>query len=221
MAQFLLALLSITSLAAGPQTPPTKTISLSIDGKPVSVAVVKRDGKFYAPLEDLALAMGASFTTSQKPDGTISLLLTTKTPESKPLGAVKGVITYFFNRNFGSKPDVGARIWLAEGDVSIAESDFFEGGDDQATIYQGKDAASPKSEQPKVVVKIAATSTASGDGTFELKDVLPGKYTVIIESKHRKELNSRDVIGVIVCHPVKVSAGKSIEVSHDFGVTSI
>jgi hypothetical protein len=46
----------------------------------------------------------------------IELSKTTKTSEVIPAlqGSVSGVVTYFFNKNYGDKPDVGAQIFIVD-----------------------------------------------------------------------------------------------------------
>jgi hypothetical protein len=43
-------------------------------------------------------------------------------------GMVKGTFTYYFNENYGNRPDVGAKVWIIKGEnISIPESDWVFG----------------------------------------------------------------------------------------------
>lgn len=61
----------------------------------------------------------------------IDLSKTTNTNEIIPAiqGSIFGVVTYYFNKNFGDKPDVGAEVYIADSteipDFSLATVDSF------------------------------------------------------------------------------------------------
>lgn len=71
----------------------------------------------------------------------LDLSKTTKTNEIKPAiqGSIFGVVTYFFNKNYGDKPDVGAEVYIADSikitDFNLATVDSFHYASFYKNIY--------------------------------------------------------------------------------------
>ena len=64
----------------------------------------------------------------------------TNTAESKPItGNITGVVTYYFNENYGDKPDIGAEVYAADStqipDFSYATVDSFYHGNFYRNIW--------------------------------------------------------------------------------------
>lgn len=79
----------------------------------------------------------------------------------KPDGHLKGVVTYFFNNNFGDKPDVGAKIY------AIKKDDF-----DEKKIKSIKDFLAAKAidvSRQIIQVDIHSDSLDINTKTFEMK----------------------------------------------------
>lgn len=199
------------TMAAGPMT------RLLINERPASTAVKMIDGRYYVPLDDLAKALGATTTITLKPEEGTVVALTFKEPGKPEVGAgatVTGVITYYFNANDGSKPDTGARILLARGEFKIPKS----GALLPEAIETYKDGSN---ERIRVKLDLVGKATADGSGRYEIKDVPAGKYTLVVESKHRTDTNLRDTTGQVVCIPVVVEGGKTKDVSWDFNLRNV
>ncbi|HEY4000167.1 MAG TPA: hypothetical protein VGO93_14940, partial [Candidatus Xenobia bacterium] len=69
-------------------------------------------------------------TSAAWPNQTVTVYPKAATPDRAPTrsghASVKGTLTYYFNDNYGEKPDTGARIWLGAGAVpSIATTRDF------------------------------------------------------------------------------------------------
>lgn len=130
-------------------------------------------------------------------------------------GHIRGTLTYYFNNNYGSRPDVGSQIWLTKGRIEVPSSAFFLGSSDQIAI--------DKARYCSVVHTIA-----DGNGVFDLGEVMSGDYTLIIQSDHTKgapgsgtaAATMRDVGGRVVTFPVALSSGQTIDRSWDFGISS-
>lgn len=194
---------------------------LFINGKASSTEVKIIEGRYYLSLEDLSRALGATTTITAKPGEatTISLGIPVQDredPSKIATGSISGVITYFFNDNFGSKPDTGSKITVVNGRVTIAKTSFL--------ILAGPEIFTPATgDKPaeSMAIKVIASATADGTGRYELKDIAQGEYTVIIESQHRTGRSLRDIKHQTICIPIRVNAGQSVSTSWDFKLDSI
>jgi hypothetical protein len=121
-------------------------------------------------------------------------------------GRITGTLTYFFNYNYGNKPDVGAVVWLVRGFVDVPETAYFHGPDDIMTV------GGPVHYEP------VTRTVADGDGNFVLPDVRAGEYTVIAESAHRDGTFTRDKSGKVATFQVTVKSGEASVCSWNFGL---
>jgi hypothetical protein len=140
--------------------------------------------------------------------------------QSAETGSVKGTLTYFFNFHDGSKPDTGTKIWLVKDHVEIPADQNFV----------GSSTALGTSVNPEqyTAVKFAIPD---GNGNFELLEVSPGQYTLILQSAHTKgtlkdkrnlfgranRSNPRDSVGRVESLNVPIKAGETVDVAKDFG----
>lgn len=190
---------------------------LLLNGQAASTEVKMIDGRYYVPVDDLAKALGATTTITLKPGAGAEIALalpqSPKAPD-KQTGGIGGVITYYFNANYGDKPDAGAKIQLVQGDVMIAKTSLLLL---HTVIIPGKKGAADE----RVELKVVSEGTADGSGRYELKDVPAGQYTLIITSSHRKDASLRDVSGQVICLPVLVSAGMTQDRSWSFGLENV
>jgi hypothetical protein len=189
---------------------------LFLNGQAASTEVKMIDGRYYAPVDDLAKALGATTTITLKPGAGAEIALalpqSPKAPD-KQTGGIGGVITYYFNANFGDKPDTGAKVLLVQGEVMIPKTSFLEV---DTVIKPGENGAKEETK-----LKVVAEGTADGSGRYELKDVPAGQYTLIITSSHRREASLRDVIGQVICLPVLIKAGTTQNRSWNFDLENI
>jgi len=144
-------------------------------------------------------------------------------------GRIKGTLTFYFNANYGNKPDVGAQIMLVPGRVETPD-------DVRVFLFNDLNVLSVDDKRYDAV----KSTIANGNGNFELADIPPGEYTLVMQSSHvkgkytyetveskkpnkkpkiRERLNQRDTLGCINSVVVTVEAGKTIDESFDFGVS--
>ena len=216
----LLVALLILSVAAQGQQPVTP---LTVNGHEVKGKVLEIDGKHFVAVEDLAQSLGGSVSYA----GGIALTLPSSSPASPTptpqaeIGRIKGTLTYFFNTNYGNKPDTGSKVWLLEGRVEIPTDQYFMGFSDHVMSFLTSAANTPH--------KALKYTTADGNGNFELSDVPVGEYTLIIESQHTKNaqvqlpgkpLSLRDLMGRLNIRSVSVKGSFRVRLIHtsvDFG----
>lgn len=229
-----LALLTLSANAQDKKNAPAQSsTSVLINGQPINGKVLQIDGKHFVAVEDLAQSLRGTIAYG---DGQITLTLsqvpsvTTAQPPSSQLpsvtaqppetGRVKGTLTYFFNFHIGNKPDTGSKVWLVKGRVEIPANQNFV-----ATSTALGTSGNPE--------QYTATqySVADENGNFELLDVPPGEYTLIMQSAHTVgTLNEkrnffgrgnghtpRDSKGRVEFLDVLLKPGETVDVSKDFG----
>ena len=200
---------------------------LFINDKLVSEELLLNKGRYYVAIDDLAKALNATSATKTKPgEGAVINFALPKPEVVVDTGSVKGVITYYFNENFGDKVDTGAKIWLVEGELTVSTAETFLGSDEQMIIRNDTELQSARdrgndAETIRKMVKyykVIQRTTVDGNGNYDMKNIPVGKYTLFIQSKHRKELNNRDVLGVLRTIPVEVKKGQMRDGSTSFGL---
>ncbi len=140
------------------------------------------------------------------------------------VGKIKGIVTYYFNNNYGDKADVGANILLFQGDVSIpADSVVFLDKEKisvtsaeafKAFVAAQKQDAAAKPESLKLVA--IDQTTVDANGNFSFDEVPPGHYTVVIKSSHSNDLplhSRRDILGRYKFHSLDVRPGRTTDAS--------
>jgi len=135
-------------------------------------------------------------------------------------GRIEGTLTYFLDFHTGNKPDTGSKIWLVKDHVAIpADQDFV-----------GSTTALGTSANPEEYHAIQY-STADANGNFEMLDIPPGQYTLILQSAHTKGTlrdkrdffgrgnhpNLRDSIRRVETIKVLVKTGETFKATKDFG----
>jgi hypothetical protein len=142
------------------------------------------------------------------------------TVQSADTGSMKGTLTYFFSFHDGNKPDTGTKIWLVKDHVEIPADQNFV----------GSNTALGTSANPEQYTALKY-AVADANGNFELLDVPPGQYTLILQSAHTKGTlkdkrnlfgranrpNARDSVGRVESLDVVIKAGETINASKDFG----
>ncbi|MBI3878514.1 MAG: hypothetical protein HY301_00415 [Verrucomicrobia bacterium] len=162
-------------------------------------------------------------------------------------GELNGVVTYFFNSNFGYKPDVGAEIYVFPVD---AYSDFdpsviteyqtmkhamsWSKSTDQRlrqdsqkilskysspveSAWKDLDARVVKMALPAEVGDKTIRLTADGNGAFK-RSLQPGTYYTIIRSKHRQDMSVSEISGKIFVRKVEIKSGEEASLDAKFEV---
>lgn len=136
-------------------------------------------------------------------------------------GTIRGTVIYYFNRNYGSKPDTGTGIWLVGPKVEIPEDRMFLGTTQEIILVN------PKNDSQKVTIPVVRHTMADGNGNFELLDIPAGSYTIIMESEHTNgprgealRITQRDVLHRIEYRDIEVRPNQTTDASLDFGMTN-
>ena len=189
---------------------------LIVNGKQVDGRIILSNDRRYIAIEDLATSLNG--TVSYRGNEIIMNIptaqeVTSKSPSSVEIskGKIKGILTYYFNVNYGSKPDVGSEVYVVESWFDIPESAVFMGFSDSFSV-------SVNNEIKKY--PLINKTVADGTGSFEVDNVPPGKYTVVLKSKHAKgDLTLRDSNGKVLLRSVTVKPGETVDGSCDFGIS--
>lgn len=142
------------------------------------------------------------------------------TQQTLETGRVQGTLTYFVDFHIGNKPDFGSKVWLVEGRAEIPADKHFV----------GTSSVLGTSENPDQY-KATKYSITDENGHFELLDVPPGEYTLIMQSAHTKGTlnekrgffgignghNPRDMIGRVEFLHLSIKVGETVDASKDFG----
>src|SRR5581483_7481853 len=112
---------------------------------------------------------------------------------------IQGTLTYYFNGNFGSKPDTGARILILQGEQPDLTTDNSAFSRAEGSAFK--------------------TTMADGQGSLHVPSLPAGTYCVLIRSSHA---NSQDhLLGKLLQKTVVLREGETVDVSNDFGMTYI
>jgi hypothetical protein len=160
----------------------------------------------------------------------------------KPDGKLSGVITYYFNDNYGDKPDVGAEIYIIERDsASISNISMFEvlkselllqeaknrlnrakGLDnairiDTALVRHYETVCDSALQEVFVFERQAKKYVADGTGAYSA-NLKPGKYYVLIKSSHSTSVNIVEISGQIDVHLVSIESEKESTANTKFSI---
>jgi len=253
---FALVLLTLSATAQDKKDMATEpSTSVLINGQRIHGEVLEIDGKHFVAVEDMAQSLrGAINYGDGQIELTLSKLPSTKASPSQPsvaapppssqptpmiappassqlplattspieAGGVTGILTYFVDFHVGSKPDTGTKIWLVKGYIEIpADQDFV-----------GTSTALGTSGNPEQYNAIKY-SIADEKGNFELPDIPPGQYTLVMQSAHTKgtlrekrnlfgrgnDHSPRDNSGRVEFLKVLVKSGEIVDASKNFGPT--
>jgi hypothetical protein len=224
---------------------PQDSIRVLVNGQPMNGKVLEIDGKHFVAIEDLAQSLRGNIDYG---DGQIALTLpqiaamttqgasarlpaVTPPPASPQLrstaserptesGRVQGILTYFFSFQVGAKPDAGSKVWLVKGHAEIpADLNFVATSSTLGT-----------SRNPQLYDAFKY-SIADENGNFELLNIPPGEYTLILQSAHTKgtlnekthifgkgnSRNPRDSSGRVESRNLQIKPGEAADGSKDFG----
>jgi len=137
-------------------------------------------------------------------------------------GRIKGTLTYYFNDNYGNKPDTGSLVLLLANTVQIPAQDMFIDDASQTKFGGSNDEIAIIAAQTGVVTKYKTVqrTVADGNGNFEIDNIPNGEYTLILRSAHVKTIAIRDGLGRVVSLPLEISNGQALDRSYDFGITA-
>lgn len=187
----------------------------------------------------LAILLGSSFQVqSTTVPSSVAITNSTQKSETANAGRIKGVVTYYFNDNFGDKGDVGSVVFLVSGTTELPpqNSEIVLSKGSVTISYrlsrdeekQNKDAVKHKLPLPHLprVVSIPVVDNTSIDvnGVFQFDDVPPGNYTVIIRSSHTREdayFSNRDRNGRLGLVEIAVKSGRAVDASYKFPATGV
>lgn len=243
---FALALLSIPAAAQDKKDMPSpSSTTVVINGQLVKGKVLEMDGKHFVAVEDLAQSLhgaiaygegqialtlptissiGAKLAQAQHSAAAAAVAPPAPLPPvtARPMenGLVKGTLTYFFDFHTGSKADAGSKVWLVKGHIEIPASQNF--------VASSNTLGSSSNPEQYSAIKY---SVADENGNFELLDIPPGEYTLVLQSAHTKWSlndkrdffgrgnghNPRDSNGRVDLLKVIVKEGEAFDASKDFG----
>jgi hypothetical protein len=229
-----LVLLTLSATAQDKKNAPAQSsTSILVNGQRINGKVLQIDGKHFVAVEDLAQSLRGTIaygdgqialTLSQVPSVTTALSPASQLPsvaaQPPETGRVKGTLTYFFNFQIGNKPDTGSKVWLIRGRVEIPG--------DQNFVATSSALGTGKNPEQYTATQY---SVADENGNFELLDVPPGEYTLIMQSAHTVgTLNEkrnffgkgsgrapRDASGRVELRNLQIKAGETVDGSKDFG----
>ncbi len=197
---------NISAQTAIPQEP-----ALVVNGTPVENAVKTIGGKTYIDINAVAKPLKISV---QKTVGVV-VLQTNGNPASMANGtSITGNLKYYFNRNYGNKPDVGAQVDLLE---AVDEPIF---SPTESVFVVGQELLVAKTKEDIKRHKILYSTAADGNGRFEFKGLDPKRYLLVAISSHSKGMTQAEILGKKLVRTVDLKPGESVDVSHDFGMTS-
>ncbi len=228
-----LALLTFSVAAQDKKNSPAQSsTSVLINGQPIKGKVLELDGKHFVAVEDMAQSLHGTIAYGE---GRIALSLSELPPvaaqpppshlpsssaQPTETGRIQGTLTYFFDFHVGSKPDAGSKVWLVKGRVEIPA--------DQTFVANSTSLGTGGNPEQYSAVHY---SIADENGNFELLDIPPGEYTLIMQSAHtagtlneKRNLfgrangrTSRDAKGRVEFLNVLIKPGETIDGSKDFG----
>ncbi len=253
------ALAFLTASAAAQEkkdAAPQSSTSVLINGQQIKGKVLEIDGKHFVAVEDLAQSLRGTISYG---DGQIALTFshfssaatqpplaqhqpvtaqpTPSLPPTMPAqptssqlppvtapaletGRVKGTLTYFFSFQVGPKPDAGSKVWLVKGRAEIPA--------DQNFVATNSALGTSGNPEQYNAFKY---SIADENGNFELLEIPPGEYTLVMQSAHTKGTlkekthifgkgnshSPRDSNGRVEFFNLQIKQGETADASKDFG----
>lgn len=212
--------------AAKQQASPEPAVKLMVNGKVIPGNLLTVKGRLYVAVQDLAEGLNYAVRNTRDRIELIDVDVQMPIPGSgantgqaakkeveKP-GSVGGVITYYFNSNYGNKPDVGAQVWLIAGSVDMPEDCKAASGIPSMLFFlRGADGAQSKTYDA------AKYAVADGGGRYEIPGVPPGNYTLVANSRHTN--SEKQLLGKVYSSRITVRPGERVDVSWDFGMTYV
>lgn len=135
-------------------------------------------------------------------------------------GSIRGTLTYYFNRNFGDKPDTGSKVYVLKGTVRECPTNLWFYGSPSEVKWVQPNYGSQGPSNVLYRMRVSAYSIADGNGNFFIERLPVGDYTVVLESAHTNGPTHRDISNSFVWKWGQVTDDSTVDVSHDFGMTS-
>lgn len=134
-------------------------------------------------------------------------------------GDLFGTVSYFFNENYGFKPDSGSEIWIWRSDQypdfdANQLIDFLFG---RIQLTKDAERALASTLMRIQYAKDTLKASADGNGAFQRK-LSPGRYYVLVQSAHRKNLNLLEVTGKLSFHIVDIAPNEQANIDAKFHV---
>lgn len=179
-----------------------------------------------------------------KKDGTYEFIVNSES-SSHQKGKVKGVVTYFFNNNYGNKPDIGSQVFIRETTdndslkllisnfnmaktcrtlVNLKRADEAEGFAEKTLKELNINSESDFENLSKKVYshllkvrinKDTKTLTVDANGSFEV-DLDIGNYEIIVVSKNRNSINSAEIMGKVLNKNIEIKDGSIVNCGFEF-----
>ena len=146
-------------------------------------------------------------------------------------GTVTGVVTYYFNDNYGEKADVGAKVFilpkkyekkvsevrecvieLLKRELAALRSREVEALMSASDFYKLVDAVKKFiSDLESGNIKGITRVIADGSGSFSAT-LPPGDYSLIAKSAHRTKNNDLEIFGMVDFNDATVRAGETVSI---------
>jgi hypothetical protein len=162
--------------------------------------------------------------------------ITDKKIDSKQPASIAGVVTYFFNDNYGFKPDVGSNIFIVNNkytkidssallimlyyQISVKRKEALSllGSGITKDDEENTDRLDVMADSIRKIVKNNMHTiklTADGNGSYS-RQLDPGLYSILIVSKHRNANSKTELFGKIHLEIIRFESGKQYSVNAEF-----
>lgn len=206
VAIFVMVEADISAQTTSPQEP-----ALVVNGTPVENAIKTIGGKTYIDINAVSKPLKISV---QKTAGVVVLQSVGNAAAMAEVASIVGNLSYYFNRNYGNKPDVGSQIILIE----AVEGSLFLPTD--SVFVVGQELVVSKTKENVNRHRILYSTASDGNGRFEFKGLEPKKYLLVAISSHSKGMTAAEILGKKLVRTIDLKTGETVDVSHDFGMTS-
>ena len=159
----------------------------------------------------------------------VKLATAAKTKVENQRGDVAGTVTYYFNENYGYKPDAGAQVFIFKKedypvfDPSQVKNYLIKkyaaiSGDKAQSAAWLEMGSNAGFEEMVIQVQVGKKTTkldVDGSGSFRTR-MKPGHYSVLIKSAHRNGDVPVEITGQIEYQEIDVAADDQANVSVKF-----
>jgi len=190
--------------------------SVVLNGQLLKSKAHKISGHVYVDANEIGSILGWN---SQNSGSTLIINTSQKLLTNKG-GRISGVVTYYFNDNYGNKTDTGSKVYLIKYDSQFSPeiNDYLR--EFVSDIRVSKNLREGGVSDGNQSFPIVATSAVDGNGHYELTGVGSGEYILIIISAHTKGNGMLNSGGKIYTKSIEVINGSDINISNDFGMSS-
>lgn len=150
-----------------------------------------------------------------------SLLINTNNTYAQK-GKIKGVITYFFNDYQGSKPDLGAEVYVVDSskcskyDSEISfQFELASIKDDKSDEFKALDTKNALNNKEITGNEDANKATVDAAGNYAF-DLPPATYYVLVKSKGRTGLSVTEIMGKVYIIKIRLKPDQIKDISYNF-----